>query len=199
MRADVVGCVLAGGRGRRLGGDKAVVSLEGRALADYPLAALRTAGVLDLALVVKRDTAMPAVGPDVAIWVEPDEPRHPLTGLVHALRCAGGRAVLACAADLPLLDGPTLRRIESALRRRDTAVVPRVDGRLQPLCAIYDATARRGLERFAADASLQEAVLTLTPRIIDFEDPTPFFNVNEPADVLQASVLLRQRAGISRT
>ena len=59
MSRPSVGVVLAGGPGRRMGGDKAVVALDGRPLLLYPLAALRAAGIADVALVAKRATELP--------------------------------------------------------------------------------------------------------------------------------------------
>lgn len=193
-RSDVVGVLLAGGLGRRIGGDKAVVSVEGRALADYPLAALRAAGLAEIAVVVKRDTVLPGLPASVGIWVEPEAPRHPLTGIVHALHVAGDRPVLVCAADMPLVDGPAIRQVLDAARPGDVAVIPRAAGELQPLCALYRPAALPHLDGFPEDASVRDVVLGLHPRILDVEDATPFFNVNRPEDVLHAGHLLRVRA-----
>src|SRR5581483_281554 len=96
-----IGVVLAGGAGRRIGGSKAQVLLRGRPLIHYPLAVLRAA-LDEVAVVAKGDTELPELG-GVELWIEPDEPRHPLAGILHGLRRAGGRAVLACAADMPLI------------------------------------------------------------------------------------------------
>src|SRR4051794_20788061 len=91
--APPVGVVLAGGRGRRLGGDKAIVELEGRALIHYPLESLHEV-CDDVAVVAKRDTILPPLGGAADLWIEPDEPRHPLCGVAHALRLAMGRPIL---------------------------------------------------------------------------------------------------------
>src|SRR4051812_20681561 len=108
--APPVGAVLAGGAGRRIGGDKAIVELEGRALILYPLEALH--GVCeDVVVVAKRDTMLPPLAGVADLWIEPDEPRHPLAGVAHALRLAMGRSVLAVAVDLPLVDAATPRAI----------------------------------------------------------------------------------------
>jgi len=186
----VVGAVLAGGVGSRIGGDKAVVALDGRPLIDYPLAALRAAGIEEVALVAKRDTALPS---GVPVWLEPDEPRHPLTGLVHALRSAGGRSVFACAADLVLLDAATVQRVLAAAQAGDLAVVPEAGGHLQPLCALYAPVALDALRRCETTTSLKEAVEALTPRVLPFDDDTPFFNVNTREDLERARVLLSRR------
>jgi molybdopterin-guanine dinucleotide biosynthesis protein A len=95
-RRSCIGAVLAGGSGRRIGGDKATVELEGRPLVHYPLSVLRA--VLDeVAIVAKQSTVLPGLDVEIAIWLEPDEPRHPLAGVVHALRWAGGRLQPLCA------------------------------------------------------------------------------------------------------
>jgi molybdopterin-guanine dinucleotide biosynthesis protein A len=188
--APAVGVVLAGGKGRRLGGDKAIVELEGRALVHYPIEALH--GVCDdVVVVAKRDTILPPLSGVADLWIEPDEPRHPLVGVGHALRLAVGRPVLVVAVDLPLMDAATLRAIMTAELDDGVAVVPRVHGRLQPLCALYTPRALPGLADFDADARTTEVVEALGVRVLDGLDETAFYNVNAPEDLLQASVLVK--------
>lgn len=188
--APPVGVVLAGGRGRRLGGDKAIVELEGRALVHYPLEALHS--VCDeVAVVAKRDTILPPLGGVADLWIEPDEPRHPLVGVAHALRLAAGRPILVVAVDLPLMDAATLRAIADADVGEAAVAVPRVHGRLQPLCALYAPRALVGLASFDVDARATDVVAALGVHEVEGLDETAFFNVNAPEDVLQASVLVR--------
>jgi len=60
-------------------------------------------------IVAKRDTPLP---PDAApAWEEPDEPAHPLLGIVTALEQADGRAVVVCACDLPFLSPALVARV----------------------------------------------------------------------------------------
>jgi molybdenum cofactor guanylyltransferase len=187
-----IGVVLAGGVGRRIGGDKAMVELEGRPLVLYPLAVLRS--VLDEVVVVaKQSTILPPLDADVAIWLEADEPRHPLLGIVHALRCARGRPVIVVAGDMPFVT----RGLVSALARERShgapVVVPRAAGHLQPLCARYDPRALTALAASDFGAPVTEVVAALSPRIVDWPDDEPFFNVNHPEDILQAAALLSGR------
>jgi molybdopterin-guanine dinucleotide biosynthesis protein A len=190
--APPVGVVLAGGRGRRLGGDKAIVELEGRALIHYPLEALHSV-CDDVAVVAKRDTLLPSLSGVADLWIEPDEPRHPLVGVAHALGRAVGRPVLVVAVDLPLVDAATLRAIASAdVEPETTVVAPTAYGRLQPLCALYAPQAlAAGLNRFDPSARTIEVVESLGVRVVEGLDETAFFNVNGPEDVLQASVLIK--------
>lgn len=178
-----VGVVLAGGGGRRMGGDKATVELDGVALLHYPLRAL-AAVTVEQAVVAKLDTRLPELPAGVAIWLEPDAPRHPLTGITHALRTAARRPVLCCAVDLPLLDAATLRRLLEADDGRHACVVPRVGENVEPLCAIWHPRARRALDRLPAGVAMRDVVAALDPLEVAFTDPRPFTNVNAPADLL---------------
>ena len=95
-RRGCIGVVLAGGGGRRIGGDKAMVELEGRPLLHYPLACCAPC-VDEVAVVAKQSTLLPSLDVEIAIWLEAEEPRHPLAGIVQALRCARGRPVVIVA------------------------------------------------------------------------------------------------------
>src|SRR4051794_28801829 len=106
MEAEAIGVVLAGGRGRRIGGGKAIVGLEGRGLIPYVLGALPEV-CEDVVVTAKRGTLLPSLAGAADIWIEPDEPQHPLCGVEHALRLATGRPILAVAVDLPLIDAAT--------------------------------------------------------------------------------------------
>jgi molybdopterin-guanine dinucleotide biosynthesis protein A len=189
---DPVGVVLAGGLGRRIGGDKAIVELEGRPLALYPLQALREV-CDDVAVVAKRDTLLPSLSGIAQLWVEPDTPRHPLAGVAHALHLAGGRPVLAVAVDLPCIDAATLRAIARTDPGPAAVVAPRVHGRLQPLCALYTPAALAGLAAFDPTARATDIIEALGVREVEVTDPSAFLNINRPEDLIQAAVCLSGR------
>jgi molybdopterin-guanine dinucleotide biosynthesis protein A len=180
-----IGAVLAGGRATRLGGDKARAELAGRPLVAWPLAAL--AAVLeDVAVVAKDSTPLPEL-PGVEVWAEPDEPRHPRAGIVVALERAGGRPVVVCAGDMPLVTPDLVRQLAEESGR---AVVFRAGGRLQPLLARYEPAALEDLRRAPPDAPLTEVVAGLEPRVLEAPDDGAFFNVNTPQDLAAAAQFL---------
>jgi molybdenum cofactor guanylyltransferase len=187
-----VGAVMAGGLGRRIGGDKAIVELEGRPLLLYVLEALHEV-CDDVAVVAKRDTMLPPLAGSADLWIEPDLPRHPLAGVAHALRLAAGRPVLAVAVDLPCMDGSTLRLIAETPPGGAAAVVPRVHGRLQPLCALYTPAALPVLSALADDVRTTELVASMGVREVEPPDPDAFLNVNRPEDLIAAAVCLSGR------
>jgi molybdopterin-guanine dinucleotide biosynthesis protein A len=191
QRETAIGAVLAGGRGRRIGGPKARVELGGRALVDYPLAAFRAAG-LETVVVAKPSTDLPAL--DVPVWTEPEEPSHPLAGIVAALS-RGARPVVACGCDMPFVPPVLLELLASA---DDPLVVPLYHGRLHPLVARYVPSLVGRLEEALGERRpLQETVRELEPRVLDetelrrVGDPERLlFNVNTRADLARAEAML---------
>lgn len=195
---DPVGAVLAGGLGHRIGGAKAVVELNRRPLITYPIDAVwRALG--EVAIVAKTDTELPNV-PGVAIWIEPDQPRHPLVGIVHALGLADGRPVLVCAADMPFVTPEVVGRIAHADPGVGCAVVASGQGQLQPLLACYHQDALEPLTRLLSGSPgpLQEAVGVLNALRYEVDDPDVLFNVNSPSDLLQAAAMLDRRRASRR-
>jgi molybdenum cofactor guanylyltransferase len=179
-----MGAVLAGGAATRLGGAKATAELAGRPLISYPIEALTQAGVTAV-VVAKQDSDLPAL--EVEVVTEPDEPRHPLAGVVAALRHAGGRGALVLPCDAPLVSPMLLRILASATRT--TAV--RSGGRVHPLIAFYGHESLEHLEAaMTAGDSTTAALEGLDPEWIEaIERET--FNVNAPEDLARAEDLLR--------
>jgi molybdenum cofactor guanylyltransferase len=182
----VIGALLAGGSGSRLGaGSKPTVLVGGRPLASYPAQAL---GVVcqRVAVVCKRDTELPEL-PGTERWDEPDEPRHPLTGIVHALVTAGG-PVLVCAADMPFVTADACRTLLQAAGATP-AVVATAEGILQPTFGLYAPAALEVLRAAPADAPLTRTVEALDP--VHVALPAPLVrSVNTPEELAEAEALL---------
>jgi len=197
-RAEPLGVVLAGGLGRRMGGSKAVVKLGRRPLISYPLESMwRALG--NVAIVAKVDTELPGV-PGVAVWIEPEEPRHPLTGIIHALCVADGRPVVVCAADMPFVGPALLSAIAHADPGEAPAVVVSSAGELQPLLGCYQPSALKRLTGIEfTGVPLRKAIAAIEPALYEVEDPDAIFNVNSPDELLRAAAILdRRRAPSAR-
>lgn len=181
----MIGVVLAGGLGRRMGAPKATAPLAGRPLIDYPLAALR-AVTERVVVVAKRDTELPD---GLERWDEPDDPRHPIAGIAHALERARG-PILVCAADMPFVRADVLRLVAGELRPDLEASVAFCEGRLEPLLAAYAPAALVPLRAAPPDEPLRRTVESLMPVLVDVE-PEVVFNVNTPDDLAEAERRLR--------
>jgi molybdopterin-guanine dinucleotide biosynthesis protein A len=184
-----LGVVLAGGRGRRLGGGKAVVQLCGRPMISYPLAALG-AVLSEVAVLAKADTELPNLPSRTALWSESESLQHPLVGLRTALEMAAGRTVLVCAVDLPLVSPALVRRLAFDLPDSVPAVVTAGGGAIQPLLGRYSAHVLEPLRAAAPEIPLRQAVGALEPQLLEVDVPLELFNVNTPGDLARAAALL---------
>jgi len=147
-----------------MGGAKAARRLAGLPLLAYPATALATVCEL-VAVVCKPGTELPDGGPWELWDDEPIEPRHPATGIAHALARAGG-PVLVCAADMPFVTGSECERLTAAMNEQPgaLAVVAEAEGHLQPVFAIYRPPAGAALiDAAARGAPLRHAVEALEP------------------------------------
>lgn len=143
-----------------MGGDKAARELHGRPMVAYVADAL--ASVCDRVVVVaKADTLVPE---GLERWDEPDEPRHPIAGVVHALATAG-EEVLVCGADMPFVIRGALR--ELLAEARPPATVAFAGGRMQPLLGVYYPEALPALRVAPPGAPLTATVESLAPWLVE--------------------------------
>ena len=172
--------MLAGGRGERLGGGKALAELRGRPLILHALDALR-AVTGEVVVVAKPDTELPPLG-NVPVWHDDEPGVHPRHGIVTALRRAAGAPVLVLAVDLPYADVRPLAQATGTAVARDPA------GRLQPLCARYAPEALATLESAPAGEPLTRTVERLQSQLVDLPARS-LHNVNTPDDLVEAERL----------
>ncbi len=183
----MIGAVLAGGAGRRLGQvSKAAVLLRDRPLVSYPVAALGS--VCDrVAVLCKPDTELPELR-RAERWDEPAEPRHPRTGIVHALERAEA-PVLVCAADMPFVTADACRTLLSAAGSGGPAVVAVSGGVLQPVLGLYAPAALAALRAAPAGAALTATVEALDPVRVALP-PAIVRSVNTPEELGEAEAAL---------
>ena len=180
----VEGYVLIGGRSSRFGSDKALHTVDGRAMALHVADALRA--LADSVTLVGGPRKRELLG----LPVIPDQfpGAGPLGGILTALTNASSPWILVVACDMPKLSAaPLASLLDPAVRSSVRAVLPRTpDGRLQPLCAAYARTALGPLANAfrGGTRKVMEAVQTLPWRAIEMEDPAPFANVNRPSDLI---------------
>lgn len=185
-----LGAVLAGGRSRRLGRDKAGEMIGGASLLQRAVATLSevleevvVVGPADDAVLIARVETVP----DLV------RGRGPLGGLHAALDRAGGRAIFALACDLPFAGPELVRHLLSraVVEARAACVVPRWRGRLQPLCGLYAPSClplieeRLARDRLAVHGLLQdlEVVEVAVGPELPFHHPELLLNVNRAEDV----------------
>jgi molybdopterin-guanine dinucleotide biosynthesis protein A len=193
----VTAAILAGGRARRLGGvAKGLVTVAGTAIVARQLAALAPL-VGDRVIVAGDPAPYAAIAAQhgARLVRDRDPGRGPLAGLDAAVAESACDWLLAFACDLPFLDEPLVRALLAPPPGAD-AVVPRVDGRAQPLAAGYArAIAPRVRARLdAGQLRLLELVDELTVHWLELPaGARALVNVNTPEDLARAEELARPR------
>jgi molybdenum cofactor guanylyltransferase len=201
--------ILAGGQSTRMGRDKALLEWHGRPLIEHALEKLRALNTRPRILGTRPDLERFAP-------VIPDNiPGHgPLGGIEAALNLTDTDLNLFLPVDLPLLPVEFLRWLLSRTAlTQAAAAIPQIEGRPQPLCAVYhrgllagvrsslqrgDAKVIRAIENSARDAGMRidrfdvEAVAAaqsgtfLSPRSVPVHHW--FQNLNTPADLARAAL-----------
>ncbi len=131
------GIILAGGENRRMGADKAFLDIDGRPMIEHILALF--AGLFKKTIIV---TNTPDRYRNYGVEVTSDalDIRGPLTGIYSGLLRSTDEYNFVAACDMPFLN-PRLISYMGEIAAGQDAVVPKFNGFLEPLHAIY----RRGL------------------------------------------------------
>jgi molybdopterin-guanine dinucleotide biosynthesis protein A len=135
LHVRVAGVVLAGGRSRRMGTDKALLELGGVASVVRVVGAL--AHLHAVVVVAAQGQRLPALHATVVRDERADT--GPLHGLATGLRAAAGAGAdvaVVCATDLPLLHPSVVDALLARLGDHDV-LLPVVDGQEQLLAAVY--------------------------------------------------------------
>ena len=194
----VSGIILAGGRSRRLGRDKAVEPFGGQPLIRRVIE--RVAPLTDEIVVVVADTARGQALPldaehRVAVDIYPDG--GSLGGIFSGLSAANTDWGLVVACDMPFLNVPLL---EYMLGQRNgcDAVVPQPGAFPEPTHALYSRACLPHIEARlqANDLKISGFFEEVRVRYVDEGevrqfDPEllSFFNVNSPEDLARAHAL----------
>lgn len=190
--------ILAGGRGRRFGGDKTSVRLGGETLLGR--AVCRMAALSDDLIVAggQMPHGMSAVVPRVVEDLTPYA--GVMAGIAAGLSACLYTWALVIAADMPFVN-LALVRYMATLRTGHDAVVPRLSVGLEPLHALYSVRCLPALhealargERRASSFYGPLAIRYLEEAEIARYDPEgrTFFNINTPEDLRRAEAWLRE-------
>ena len=194
----LVVAILAGGAGRRIGGDKPHRLLGGARLLDRAMTTARAIAA-PMILVVREPDQVDGFAGTVVL----DTPgiAGPLAGLFSALAWAadaGADRVLTLPCDMPFLPADLYPRLESALTEDVGAAVAASGGRLHPVCALWRTTTTPTLARRASEGrlSLRGLSETVGYAVVDWpvDRGDPFININTADDMATAEMTLRSQS-----
>lgn len=183
--------ILAGGHGKRLGTDKALLEMGGQTLVQRAVATLAALSD-DLVVVIRPDQALHLPGARVVNDLAPYQ--GVLAGIAAGLAAAQHEWSLLVACDMPFLNLDLLRYLIEQADAHDI-VVPRLEVGLEPLHALYHRRCLAALESAlqAGERRVRAFYSALDVRYVSPEemarlDPAgrSFFNINTPEDLATA-------------
>ncbi len=193
--APIAGVILAGGRSRRFGADKAFAGLAGAPLIDHVIR--RAAPQVTRLLISAADAArfrpraLPVV--DDVMRGSDGGGLGPLAGIHAAMHWLDARNevvrwLASFSVDTPLLPLDLVARLSAAAeRKRAPLACVRAGGRLHPLLAVWSPALRDDLARALRDGELaaHRFLESHGGAIVDFTYgmKDPFANVNTPDDL----------------
>jgi len=183
-RPAITGLVLAGGEGRRMGGqDKGLVPLRGRPLIEWVLSRIRPQ-VTDILISANRNLEAYARFGHPVLTDRTEGYVGPLAGIARGLLETRHGLLLAVPCDTPFLPDDLVARLWDALSAGDfDLAVPLVKGRTQNAICLMHTRVGASLAQYLAQGGRQvEAWQTGIKRAVaDFDDEAAFFvNLNRP-------------------
>ena len=185
---DITGVILAGGKARRMGGaDKGLITLNGRALVDYIITALRPQ-VGNLVINANRNLKQySAYGLPVVADVLDNYP-GPLAGMATGMQHTEKPYIVTAPCDSPFIPDTLVETLYRALHDKQADISVAHDGaRMQPVFAMLRCELLPGLLAYLdeggrkVDSWYGQHNFTLA----DFSDsPDTFMNLNTPQDRL---------------
>lgn len=180
----VTGIILAGGRGRRMGGmDKGLMEFAGRPLVEHIMESLRPqVGALMINANRNQETYR---GYDLPVINDQlDDYQGPLAGFSAAMKAATTPWILTVPCDSPEIPADLLQRMTSALENDQAELAVAHDGkRLQPVYALLPGSLLPSLTAFlsAGDRKIDLWYARHRMARADFSDcPEVFNNINTP-------------------
>jgi len=175
--------VLAGGRSRRFGSDKALAHLDGRTFLDIVLGRFR-GRFPELLLVVDHLDRFPP-RPDARVVADRFPGCGPLGAIHAALEEAAHPLVACCTVDAPFVEPALLARLASALDGGAAAAIFVREGFRHPFPCLMVRDACRGpartiLQRHAATGDCRAAGAR-APKVLDLFDAVALALVAAPA------------------
>lgn len=181
--------ILAGGQGKRMGGDKGLQVLHGRALIEWVQDSVsRQSDEVLLSANDKHDVyakfGCRVIADNMPDWA------GPLAGLQVALHNARNEWVMSVPCDTPFLPGDLIARLYGALAaNKSEAAVAVVMGRRQPAIALYRRDVRPKLDAYlsAGGRKVNDWLSSLQLSEVTFEQADEFANINSQDELMLAN------------
>lgn len=193
--------VLAGGKGLRLGRDKALEVIDGSNLLQRVVSQLSSFNG-DIIIVTASGRSLPQFDdyPGLRIVTDIYPAKGALGGIYTGLAASNSQYNLVVACDMPFLNQALLRYMVQVSPGFDL-VVPRVGKWVEPLHAVYSKNCQAPIERLLKQGEIRIKALFSLVKVRYIEDDEisrfdpkhlSFFNINTEADLEMAQQLAKE-------
>ena len=185
-KTPVLGCVLIGGKSRRMGRPKHLLRRDGRTWLERTVSVLQE---VTSRVVLVGEGRLPRALRDRARLADVPDAAGPLSGVLAAMRWAPQYSWLVAACDMPAVSSEALRWLLGFRRPGVWAAMPRLVGSpgVEPLLAYYDVRSRQLLEDLPAGGGFKPADIADHEKVICPQPPADLAaawrNVNTPTDL----------------
>ena len=185
------GLVLAGGKSRRMGQDKALLQRDGKSQIGYLVSMLEP--LLDRVFVsARQDQSEEPERQRYAQIIDRYADMGPVAGILTAMEDYPGADWVVVACDLPNVDEATIRHLleNTADAAPFTAYRSSHDDLPEPLCALYRSGSDAIIRQFVKEGlhCPRKMLIRSDTALLTQPDPASLDNVNTPDD-LRSSVL----------
>lgn len=183
-KSDITAVILAGGRGRRMGGfDKGLINFLGQPIIEHTLAAI-TPQCGAVIINANRNIEQYARYQHPVISDQSSDFQGPLAGFSAAMEHSSSSLVATIPCDAPIIPKGLIKRLLTALKDANADIAVAHDGsRLQPVYALIKTQLLDNLKAFIAngDRKIDLWYAQNTMVEVDFSDiPYAFKNINTP-------------------
>lgn len=182
-KIEIEAYVLAGGKSIRMGKDKGLVLFNGQPMISYVLKALYETGIS--VNIIANNEGYEKFG--VPVFSDLVEEKGPLGGLFTAFSYTNAKDVLLMSCDMPLVTSEAIKQLLDKAENNQI-IVPTVEGRVNPLFALYPLSLKQEVEERIIGGRLKMTDLilenkhTLVPSIAR-DNPGVFRNVNNEEEL----------------
>ena len=200
-RVGMTSIILAGGKSSRLGKNKALQVIDGKSLIQWVVDRLATLST-EIVIVTAGGEAIPCHSTVEIKTVADIYPgKGPLVGIYSGLISSSSSRAVVVGCDTPFLNVSLLKYMTQMCSIYDV-VVPRIEDKLEPLCAVYSENCSGPIQRLLEQGELRIDKLFSLVKVkyveedqINRFDPghLSFFNINSQADLDRARKLATQK------
>jgi len=185
----IYGLVLAGGKSKRMGRDKALLERDGQSQLAY-LAGLLEDKVERVFVSTRAEQQDDSERSRYPRIVDRYEEMGPLAGILSAMEEHPDVHWLVVACDLPNISDETITHLvkNCSADHPFTAYVSSHDGLPEPLCAIYRAGSTGIIRRFAEEGihCPRKILIRSDTYLLEQADPRSLDNINTPDDLAES-------------